>query len=243
MQGSIRRALPATSALVLMLVAVTACAQKPADRPASLDLSSTKQAPAAARPATPDARPGQLATATEAATKPGEAVAIFAGGCFWCMEPPYDKLPGVISTTSGYTGGHTRNPTYEQTSAGGTGHTEAVQVRYDPTKVDYQTLLDVFWRNIDPLVENRQFCDVGSQYRSGIFPVDAQQRRLAEASKRKVAQRFEQPIVTEITDATTFYPAEEYHQDYYMKNPVRYKFYRFNCGRDARLEELWGKPG
>lgn len=224
---ALRRVAPTAAALALMLVAVAACAQKPADRPATLDMASTQPTQ---RAATPAARPGK-----------GEAVAIFAGGCFWCMEPPFDRLPGVMSTTSGYTGGRLANPGYEQVSAGGTGHAEAVQVRYDPRRVSYQALLDVFWRNVDPLAVDRQFCDVGSQYRSGIFPVDAEQRRLAEASKRQVAARFGQPIATAITDATTFYPAEEYHQDYYRKNPVRYKLYRFNCGRDARLEELWGK--
>jgi peptide-methionine (S)-S-oxide reductase len=240
-----RRALaglvPVTGALAMMLVAATACAQKPADRPASLDPASTQ--PAAQ---VPSARPAQAPETSSPAppSRAGEAVAIFAGGCFWCMEPPYDALPGVISTTSGYIGGRTANPTYEQVSRGATGHTEAVQVRYDPAKVDYQTLLDVFWRNIDPLAVDRQFCDAGSQYRSGIFPTHAEQRRLAEASRQQVAQRFSQPIATEITDAGRFYPAEEYHQDYYLKNPVRYKFYRFSCGRDARLQELWGKqPG
>ena len=175
-----------------------------------------------------------------AATK--SAVAVFAGGCFWCMEPPFDKLPGVISTTSGYIDGRIANPTYEQVSAGITGHTEAVQVRYDPTRVGYQTLLDVFWRNIDPVAVNRQFCDAGTQYRSGIYTVDAQQQRLAEASKRKLetSRRFDGPIATEIVAAKTFYPAEGYHQDYYKKNPGRYKFYRWNCGRDQRLQELWG---
>jgi peptide-methionine (S)-S-oxide reductase len=157
------------------------------------------------------------------------------------MEPPYDKVPGVISTTSGYIGGKQKNPTYEQVSAGGTGHAEAVQVVYDPSKVTYAQLLDIFWRNIDPLAKDRQFCDIGSQYRSAIFFHDATQRRLAEASKRKVAVRFKKPIVTEIVPAGQFYPAEEYHQDYYKKNPVRYHFYRFNCGRDQRLEQLWGK--
>ncbi|MDQ3160013.1 MAG: peptide-methionine (S)-S-oxide reductase MsrA [Pseudomonadota bacterium] len=170
-------------------------------------------------------------------------MAIFAGGCFWCMEPPFDALPGVISTTSGYTGGHTQNPTYEQTSAGDTGHTEAVEVRYDPAKVSYEKLLDVFWLNVDPFAVDRQFCDSGSQYRSGIFPANPEQRRSAEASKEKLTARFNQAIATEITDATTFYPAEKYHQDYYQKNAVRYKFYRFNCGRDARLEAVWGKQG
>jgi peptide-methionine (S)-S-oxide reductase len=212
----------ACAALALALVALSACAQKPSTEAPRQDAVRGEQA--AARP-------------------PEEAIAIFAGGCFWCMEPPYDALPGVLSTTSGYTGGITTNPTYEQTSAGGTGHAEAVRIRYDPRKVDYQTLLDVFWRNIDPLVVDRQFCDVGDQYRSAIFPVDARQRRLAEASKRRVEHRFAQPVATQIVDASTFYPAENYHQDYYRKNPVRYKLYRFNCGRDARLQQLWGKAG
>ena len=170
------------------------------------------------------------------------AKATFAGGCFWCMEPPYDKLEGVISTTSGYIGGDKKNPTYQEVSAGVTGHTEAVEVLYDPSVVDYQTLLDVFWKNIDPLVKDRQFCDVGDQYRTGIFYHDDRQQQLAEASKQKLTDsgRFDQPIVTEIVQAGTFYPAEEYHQDYYQKNPLRYKYYRFSCGRDNRLEELWG---
>lgn len=170
------------------------------------------------------------------------AVAVFAGGCFWCMEPPYDKLPGVISTTSGYIAGRTVNPTYEQVSAGITGHTEAVQVRYDPSRIGYQTLLNVFWRNIDPVAVDRQFCDAGTQYRSGIYYLDAEQKRLAEASKRALenSKRFDRPIATEILPATRFYPAEDYHQDYYTKNPARYKFYRWNCGRDQRLQALWG---
>lgn len=181
------------------------------------------------------------AQATAGPAKPAKA--LFAGGCFWCMEPPYDKLPGVISTTSGYIGGTTKNPTYEQVSTGRTGHTEAVLVEYDPTKVTYEKLLDVFWMNIDPTVKNAQFCDHGSQYRSGIFYLDDAQRNAAQASKAALdkTKPFKQPIVTEITKATEFYPAEEYHQDYYLKNPVRYKIYRNGCGRDARLKELWGK--
>jgi peptide-methionine (S)-S-oxide reductase len=168
------------------------------------------------------------------------ARATFAGGCFWCMEPPFDKLDGVVSTTSGYTGGRTANPTYEQVSAGTTGHTEAVEIVYDPRKVTYAQLLEVFWRNIDPLTADAQFCDVGSQYRSGIFVHDETQRRLAEESKRAVAQRLQKPVVTEIAAVSKFWPAEEYHQDYYKKNPVRYKFYRASCGRDQRLEAIWG---
>src|SRR6185503_12726163 len=165
------------------------------------------------------------------------AKATFAGGCFWCMEPPFDALDGVVSTTSGYTGGQKVNPTYEDVSAGGTGHAESVQVVYDPRKVSYEKLLDVFWHNVDPTTRDRQFCDTGRQYRTAIFVHDEEQKRLAEESKRalEASNRLNQPIVTEIVPATTFYPAEEYHQDYYKKNPIRYKFYRYNCGRDRRL--------
>jgi len=171
-----------------------------------------------------------------------QARAIFAGGCFWCMEPPFDKLPGVISTTSGYVGGQKKNPTYEEVSAGTTGHTEAVQVVYDPKKISYQKLLEVFWRNIDPTVKNRQFCDAGTQYRSGIFYLDQEQKRLAEESRADSGkiQTVQGSVVTEITLATEFWPAEEYHQDYYLKNPLRYAYYRTGCGRDARLKQLWG---
>jgi peptide-methionine (S)-S-oxide reductase len=169
------------------------------------------------------------------------ATATFAGGCFWCMEHPFDELDGVISTTAGYTGGHKKDPTYKEVSAGGTGHTEAVQVVYDPKKISYEKLLEVFWRNIDPLDMTGQFCDKGSQYRSAIFYQSEDQKRLAERSKKTLedSKRFKQPIATEITRASTFYPAEDYHQDYYRKNPFRYKFYRFGCGRDQRLRELW----
>ncbi len=169
------------------------------------------------------------------------AKATFAGGCFWCMEPPFDHLPGVVSTTSGYIGGAKKNPTYEEVSSGGTGHAEAVEVAYDPAKVSYEKLLEVFWKNIDPTVENRQFCDVGEQYRSAIFTHGETQRRLAEASKRRLEPRFRDGIRTEIVPAGPFYPAEEYHQDYYTKNPIRYKLYRTGCGRDRRLEEVWGR--
>ena len=174
---------------------------------------------------------------------PRVAVATFAGGCFWCMEPPFDKLDGVISTISGYTGGTTQRPTYEQVSGGRTGHAEAVQVTYDPSKVSYERLLDVFWHNIDPTVRDRQFCDIGSQYRSAIFVHDAEQRRLAEASKAALERTrpFKGAIVTPVVDAGAFYPAEEYHQDYYVKNPIRYRYYRSGCGRDDRLKELWGE--
>jgi len=168
--------------------------------------------------------------------------ATFAGGCFWCMEPPFDKLDGVISTTSGYTGGHKENPTYEQVSSGTTGHAEAIQVIYDPDKITYDQLLEVFWRNVDPTDGEGQFCDRGSQYRTAIFYHDDEQKRVAERSRQAVIEStgFKE-IATEITAASAFYPAEEYHQDYYKKNPVRYKFYRYGCGRDKRLKELWGE--
>ncbi|MBX9773200.1 MAG: peptide-methionine (S)-S-oxide reductase MsrA [Xanthobacteraceae bacterium] len=178
-----------------------------------------------------------------AAQPPATATATFAGGCFWCTEADFDKVEGVISTTSGYIGGMAVNPTYEQVVTGRTGHTEAVEVVYDPKVVSYERLLDVFWKNHDPLAKDRQFCDRGNQYRPGIFYHSEDQRALAEATRKTHQARFKQPIQTEITAATTFYKAEDYHQDYYKKNPVRYQFYRFNCGRDARLEELWGKPG
>lgn len=176
-----------------------------------------------------------------AQSAPSVATAVFAGGCFWCMEPPFDKVDGVISTTSGYTGGHVENPTYHEVSAGGTGHAEAVEIRYDPNKVSYETLLDIFWHNIDPLAQDRQFCDRGTQYRSAIFYQDDEQKRMAVESKEKVAKQKGWNIATEIVAASTFYPAEDYHQDYYLKNPVRYKYYRNGCGRDQRLEQLWGK--
>lgn len=176
------------------------------------------------------------------AAPPGSAVATFAGGCFWCMEQPFDKIDGVLATTSGYTGGMRTNPTYEEVSSGRTGHTEAVQVLYDPKKVSYEKLLDVFWHNIDPTVKDRQFCDVGNQYRSAIFVHDDAQRRAAEASKAALekSRPFKAAIVTPIVAAAEFWPAEEYHQDYYLKNPIRYAYYRTGCGRDARLKELWG---
>ena len=172
------------------------------------------------------------------------AVAIFAGGCFWCMEPPFDRIDGVLATTSGYTGGTRLDPTYEQVTAGRTGHYEALQVEYDPARVNYERLLDMFWRNIDPLDATGQFCDKGSQYRSAIFVLDDGQRAAAEASKAALEKSGKLPgrIVTEILPAAKFYPAEAYHQDYYRKNPASYTYYRWGCGRDRRLERLWGKP-
>ena len=183
-----------------------------------------------------------VAAAQSAQPAPGRAVATFAGGCFWCTEADFDKVPGVISTTSGYIGGKVANPTYEQVSAGGTGHAEAVEVVYDPGKVSYQQLLTVYWRSVDPTVQNRQFCDSGEQYRTAIFVHSDQERALAEASKKTVEAELKKPIYTQIVAAGPFYKAEEYHQDFYQKNPAKYKFYRWNCGRDQRLEQIWGKP-
>lgn len=206
-----------TTIALFLLISMVATA---ASLPAASDTEPKKGAPSA----------GQLQSA------------IFAGGCFWCMEHPFDELPGVVSVTSGYTGGHKKNPTYQEVSAGGTGHAEAVQIVYDPSKIGYGKLLDRFWHNIDPTVKDRQFCDVGDQYRSAIFYNNEEQRRLAVQSKKalELNKPFKEPVVTEIVAASQFYPAEEYHQDYYKKNPIRYKFYRTGCGRDKRLKELWG---
>ena len=170
-------------------------------------------------------------------------LATFAGGCFWCMVHPFDKLPGVKEVLSGYTGGHTVNPTYEENSSGTTGHAEAIQVTYDPAKISYADLLKVFWRQIDPTDAGGQFVDRGNQYRSAIFYHNDEQKRLAEESRDRLAKsgRFKKPIVTEIVKAGPFYKAEEYHQYYYKKNPIRYKYYRFNSGRDKFLDEVWGK--
>ncbi|HEV7502367.1 MAG TPA: peptide-methionine (S)-S-oxide reductase MsrA [Vicinamibacteria bacterium] len=182
-------------------------------------------------------------SARAAAPTAGLASATFAGGCFWCMEGPFDRVPGVVSTTSGYTGGSVKRPTYEQVSSGATGHAESIEVRYDPQKVTYAQLLEVFWHNVDPTDGSGQFCDRGNQYRSEIFYHDDEQRQLAEQSKKELeaSGRLKKKVVTSIVAATDFYAAEDYHQDYYLKNPVRYKFYRFNCGRDQRLKELWGE--
>ncbi|MFA6149396.1 MAG: peptide-methionine (S)-S-oxide reductase MsrA [bacterium] len=168
--------------------------------------------------------------------------ATFAGGCFWCMEHPFDELPGVVSVTAGYTGGQKKNPTYQEVSAGGTGHAESVQVVFDPSRISYGKLLDVYWRNIDPTTKDRQFCDSGNQYRSAIFYHSEEQRRAALQSKETLEKTkpFREPVVTAIVPAGEFYPAEEYHQHYYKKNPIRYRYYRAGCGRDRRLKELWG---
>jgi peptide-methionine (S)-S-oxide reductase len=183
-----------------------------------------------------------VARAADAPAAATRAVATFAGGCFWCMQPPFESLPGVLSTTVGYTGGTVKRPSYEQVSAGGTGHAESIEVVYDPTKIGYDKLLDVFWHNVDPVTKDAQFCDHGHQYRTAVFYHDETQRAQAEASKRalETSKKLPGPIVTEIVAAGEFWPAEEYHQRYHEKNPVRYKFYRWNCGRDQRLQELWG---
>ncbi len=180
-----------------------------------------------------------------AQTQTATAKATFAGGCFWCMEEAYEKVPGVKAVVSGYMGGKTKNPTYEQVSSGRTGHAEVVQVEYDPSKVSYAKLVEVFWRNIDPTQPNAQFCDHGSQYRSGIFYGNDEEKKIAEASKAKLVKDkpFRGDIVTEITLASQFYPAEGYHQDYYKKNPISYRFYKNGCGREARLKQLWGSSG
>ncbi len=193
----------------------------------TIGFSAVFAAPAVAQPET--------TARTETAT--------FAAGCFWCVEEAFDKVAGVIATTSGFTAGHTPNPTYEQVSSGGTGHTEAVQVTYDPAKVSYETLLKTFWRNVDAVDAGGQFCDRGSQYRSGIYVHSPAQQQQAEASKTQIAAQLGKSVATEIVSAGPFYQAEGYHQDYYKKNPVRYKFYKWNCGRAQRLEALWGKTG
>ncbi len=187
----------------------------------------------------------QATVSADRATPPsaaaGTKTAVFAGGCFWCMEKPFDVLEGVSATVSGYTGGSVANPSYEQVSAGRTGHTEAVSITYNPSKVSYQQLLDIFWRNVDPLDGGGQFCDRGSQYRSAIFVADDAERRAAEASKSALEQRLGKPIATQIVAAAKFYAAEDYHQNYYQKNPLRYRYYRGGCGRDNRLEAVWGE--
>lgn len=181
-------------------------------------------------------------TPAKPATTASTASALFAGGCFWCIEADFERLPGVIGAESGYTAGRTPNPTYEQVSAGGTGHTEAVRVTYDPAKVSYPQLVDYFWRHIDPTVKDRQFCDAGTQYRSGIYWQNEAERKVAEASRDTLLKGGKlTKIHTEIIAASTFYPAEEYHQDYYKKNPIRYAYYRKSCGREARVEEIWGR--
>jgi len=185
-----------------------------------------------------------LQSTSKAAAEATIGKAYFAGGCFWCMEEAFEKVEGVLSATSGYMGGTVANPSYEDVSSGRTGHAESVEVVYDPAKVSYQKLLEAFWRNVDPITPNAQFCDHGSQYRSAIFYQTDEEKRASDTSKQAIEQskRFTEPIVTQIVMASHFYSAEEYHQDFYKKNPVRYKFYKYSCGRAQRLEELWGKP-
>ena len=195
-----------------------------------------RAAPLAAALALVVALPG----ATLAQEEAPRDTAVFAGGCFWCMEPPYDELDGVVSTTSGYAGGHVEDPTYEEVTAGGTGHREVVRVIYDPGVVSYPRLLEVFWRNVDPLDDGGQFCDRGFSYTTAVFADGPEQARQARASKEHVQRRFDDRVVTPVVTDWSFYPAEGYHQDYYRENPVRYEAYRFSCGRDGRLEELWG---
>jgi peptide-methionine (S)-S-oxide reductase len=208
-----------------------------------LATAAVAQPTAQASPPSSSASPSALTAASAPNSPPAlTETATFAGGCFWCVESDFDKVPGVISTTSGYTGGTTPNPTYEQVSAGNTGHAESVAIVYDPAKVTYKQLLEHFWHTIDPTVKNRQFCDVGTPYRTAIFAHDEAQLKAAQASRDALEKTkpFPEPIVTEIVMAGPFYPAEAYHQDYYLKNPLRYRYYRFSCGRDSRLNQLWG---
>ena len=187
--------------------------------------------------------PQPAPSSDNAGTASDGGVAVFAGGCFWCTEADFDKLPGVLETTSGYIGGHIDNPSYEQVSAGTSGHIEAVQVRFDPSQTSYAKLLEAFWPTIDPVTPNAQFCDRGPQYRSAIFYANAEEQAQAEASRDalQASGKLPGPVVTEVLPATRFYPAEDYHQDYYQRNPLRYAYYRNGCGRDKRLEQLWGK--
>ena len=180
---------------------------------------------------------------TNTALPKGAEVAIFAGGCFWCVESDFDQVPGVLRTVSGYTGGSVKNPTYDTVTAGGSGHREAVQIVFDPKKVSYAQLVEIFWRSVDPTDDGGQFCDRGESYKTAIFATSAEQKRIAEASKNRLAKSgiLKRPVVTPIEAAGTFYPAEGYHQNYYKKNPLRYKFYRYSCGRNARIKEVWGK--
>jgi len=227
------------------LLAVAGCGNGAERGSVETAAAADAAAAAAAEPATTagQSTPVSAAEPTTRRSQAGQAgdTAVFAGGCFWCMEPPYDELDGVFSTTSGYAGGHVEDPSYEQVTAGGTGHREVVQVVYDPAEVGYGTLLEVFWRNVDPLDDGGQFCDRGFSYTTAIFAADEEQAEQARASKERIARRFEEPLVTPVVTDWEFYRAEEYHQNYYEEKSLRYKFYRFSCGRDGRLEELWGE--
>ena len=227
----------ALAGLCAFVQAQTAVKQATSTAGNSASTAGTATATAGTSTATAGATAGAAAKASVSTAK-----AIFAGGCFWCVESDFDKVPGVISTTSGYTGGKTVNPSYAQVSSHSTGHAEAVEVLFDPAKVSYERLVEHYWRTIDPTTRDRQFCDAGSPYRTAIFAVDAEQLRAATASRAALekSKPFKDPVVTEVALAGAFYPAEEYHQDYYLKNPLRYKYYRTGCGRDARLKQLWG---
>ncbi|MCK6502031.1 peptide-methionine (S)-S-oxide reductase MsrA [Myxococcota bacterium] len=232
--------MPATPLALALALSLAACAGTPgsqADAPTSSPTAAAHSAGSVQPKADPAARFGQAAPAPA----PGQAVAIFAGGCFWCMEKPFDHLDGVLATTSGYTDGPEIAPTYDAVSSHSTGHTEALRVLYDPAVLSYARLLDVFWHNIDPTQAEGQFCDKGHQYRSGIYTSDPAERALALASKAAVERRLGAPVATEIDDLGPFWPAEDYHQDFYDKDPVRYVSYRAGCGRDRRLKELWGE--
>ncbi len=228
--------------LLLLLLWLFSGDQLGADGDANVDTNSLSEN---LMNPTSDADDRSVTTRTDGENSQGAgyAYAVFAGGCFWCMEPPYDKLDGVIETISGYAGGHTEDPSYEDVVAGGTGHAEVVKVVYDPGRISYAELLDVYWKNIDPTSKDRQFCDVGDQYRTAIFYADDEQRQQAEASLAKISATADLPgpVMTRIEPLNAFYPAEHYHQDYYRKNPLRYKLYRSGCGRDARLRQLWGE--
>lgn len=227
------------SLLVVAVLPVAACGSN-----GGSDANGTVEAPALA----PEALRAEQEARTEAEANPRNLpgdTAIFAGGCFWCMEAPFDRLDGVVSTSSGFTGGQVENPSYEEVTRGGTGHTEAVRIIFDPEVVSYDELLQVFWRNVDPLDNEGQFCDRGAHYRPGIFYRHADQQARALASRRELEEsgRFERPVVVEVTQASGFWEAEEYHQGYYLKNPDDYRSYREGCGRDRRLAELWGADG
>ncbi len=227
----------AASVATLFALSLLACSSvsEPSDPPAQ----RAGDPPAPRAEAQPEP-PAGGATAAASPVAEGEAAAIFAGGCFWCMEHPFEELEGVLSVTSGYTGGEVAGPSYEEVSSGRTGHAEAVRIVYRPDVISYERLLEVFWRNVDPTQRDGQFCDHGTQYRTGVFVASDEERRLAEASKAAAAETLGRAIVTEITDAGPFWIAEDYHQDYYRTHPVRYRTYRLGCGRDRRLEALWG---
>ena len=208
----------------------SASSSPPADQPAADEAKAGDDS---------QTKEGQSAEAADSAETKTQ-IATFAGGCFWCMEPPFDKMDGVLRTTSGYIGGRVKDPTYKQVSSGSTGHLEALEIEFDPNRVTYEQLLTLYWHNVDPTQKGGQFCDRGSQYRTAIFYHDDEQKKLAQLSKQKMEKELGQRLHTELIEATDFYHAEEYHQDYYTKNPTKYKFYRWKCGRDAQLDRIWG---